>query len=71
MTTAPIKKVIVFPPLETEQANQVEKLLETMGAYMGVSFGKTEVRVLQVEFDADRTDVAQILSKIAAAKKKK
>jgi len=71
MATSPINKVITFPPLSTEDALKVESLLKTMGEFMEVQFVKTEVRVLQVEFPVERQDVANILSKIAASKKKK
>ena len=64
-------KVITFPPLETADAQKIEAMLVTMGEFMGVTMKKSEVRVLQVEFPAERQDVATVLNKIAASKKKK
>ncbi len=64
-------KVVVFPPVEMEEAKKLETLLATMSEFMGVALKKTEVRVLQIEFPAERQDVATVLNKIAASKKKK
>jgi hypothetical protein len=63
------KKAIQFPSLPDEEAVKVKKMLDTMGEFMGVEFKVSEVRALNIEFDADRSDVAQILSRIASAKR--
>ena len=73
MTTVPnpINTVMTFPPLAPEDAAKVTNLLPTMGEFMDVKFLTSEVRVLQVEFDAQRLDVKTVLNKIITALKNK
>lgn len=64
-------KKVLLPPLSETEADKISNLVKTMSEFMDVDLTITEVRSLAIEYDADRTDVGQILSKIAASKKKK
>lgn len=65
------KKTVQFPPLDNASADKVEGLLKTMSEWMEFEYQVKEVRAIAVEFDAERSDVAQMLQRIAAAKKPK
>ncbi|OGD40088.1 MAG: hypothetical protein A2V45_08175 [Candidatus Aminicenantes bacterium RBG_19FT_COMBO_58_17] len=63
------KKTVQFPPLSEAEAAKIANLVKTMSEFMDTDLKLTEVRVLAIEYDADRIDVGQVISKIAAAKK--
>lgn len=71
MATNPVNTVMTFPPLTPEEAAKFDKLLPTMGEFMDVKFTTSEVRVLQVEFDASRQDVKTVLNKLLTSMKRK
>jgi hypothetical protein len=53
-----------FPPLETKQQESVDRLLQTIGELMDVTFKSKQITIKQIEFDADRTDVASTVRRI-------
>ena len=71
MATTENTRIVTFPPLSEGEATKIDGLLKTMGEFMDVKLTVKEVRVLAVEFDSERGDVAQVLQRIAAAKKPK
>lgn len=71
MTDLYNRKTVQFPALSDEEAAKIVKLTETMGEFMGTDLHLTEVRILAVEYDADRTDVGQVLTSLAQAKRPK
>jgi len=63
------KQSVSFPPLPEGEVSQIENMLKTMGEFMDIELDVSEVRSISVTFDAGRNDVAQILSRIARAKR--
>jgi hypothetical protein len=65
-----IKKVL-FPPVGPEEEAKLTRFLNTTGEFMDVALAVKKVTIIEVQVNAERADVVTVLSKIAAAEKKK
>ncbi len=58
-----------FPPLDQKKQDTVDRLLQTIGELMDVTFKTQQVIIKQVEFDAERADVATTIRRVIATLK--
>ena len=71
MATSYTVKKIKFPSREPQDLAKLKKFLSTTSEFMEVSIRIVEVTTVEAQIDAERVDVATILSKVAANETRK
>ena len=64
-----MSKIIVFPPMMTEEEAKIKRLSETMAQFMEAEIQVKSVMMLAVEIEDDRPDVAAVFGRLVSARK--